>query len=138
MREHSGRSGASGTDSEAPAYPVVSADRYMLRSAVLRRLEHIAPAPNAAVRCRRARGAEAKQRLERGHGLLPPIVSKDELVQVDLQLRSAHAVIRPDQPLLEVPDGAVGQRDDRGGAFAKGRTRRLRPSDVSEVRFGVS
>jgi len=74
--------------------------------------------------------------LERGHGLLPPIVPKDELVQVDLQLRRAHAVIRPDQPLLEVPNGAVGQRDDRSGAFAEGRTRRLRPSDVSKVRFG--
>ena len=79
----------------------------MLRSAVLRRLAHVAPAPNAAERRRRACGAEAKQRLERGHGLLPPIVSKDELVQVDLQLRSAHAVIRSDQPRLEVPDGSA-------------------------------
>ena len=106
----------------------------MLRSAV-RRLEDIAPASNAAIGCRRAPRAEAEQCLERGHGLLPSIVPKHELVEVHLQLRAAHAVIRSDQPLLEVPDGAICQWHDRGGTFAEGRTRRLGASDVSEVRF---
>ena len=44
----------------APAYPVVSADPYMLRSGVSKQLEHIAPALDATIRRRCAPGAEAE------------------------------------------------------------------------------
>src|SRR5258706_16259248 len=46
---------------------------------------------------------EAEQRLKRDHGLSPTIVPKDELVQVDLQLRLTDSMVRADQPLLQVP-----------------------------------
>ena len=78
----------------------------MLRSDVLEPLEHIAPAPDAVIGRRRAPGAEAEQRLKSRHGLLPPIVPKDELVQVRLKLRAADTVIGADQPMLEIPDRA--------------------------------
>ena len=81
----------------------------MLRSAVLKELEHVAAALDATIGRRRAPGAKAEQRLKGGHGLLPPIVSKDELVQVRLELRATDAVIGADQPMLKVPDGAVRQ-----------------------------
>jgi len=35
---------------------------------------------------------------------------KDEFIKVNLELISAHAVIGSDQPLLEIADGAVCQR----------------------------
>ena len=44
-----------------------------------------------------------------GHRLLPAIVPKHELVEIDLELRPAHSVVGADQPLLEVADGAVSQ-----------------------------
>jgi hypothetical protein len=89
----------------------------MLRLTVL---QHIAPAADSAVGCRRARRAQAEQCLESGHRLLPPIVPKDELVQVHLQLRATDTVIRADQPVLKIPDRAVGERHDRGRALAQG------------------
>src|SRR5258708_38199416 len=44
------------------------------------------------------------------HRLLAPIVSKDKLIEIDLELSAADTVIGADQPLLEVADRAVGQR----------------------------
>src|SRR5579872_1303000 len=84
------------TARRAPAYPVVSADHYMLRLAVLKELEHVAAALDATIGRRRVPCAEPEQRLKGRHGLLPPIVSKDELVQVRLELRAANAVIGAD------------------------------------------
>ena len=101
----------------------------MLRSAV-RRLEDIARATNAAIGCRRAPSAEAEQCLERGHGLLPPIVPKDELVQVHLELRATDTVIRPDQPMLEITDRTIRERHDRGGALAQSGSDRLLEGNV--------
>ena len=97
----------------------------MLRSAVLKQLEHVASALDVTVRRRRAPGAQAEQRLEGRHGLPPPIVPKDELVQVRLKLRAADAVIGADQPMLKVPDGAVRQRHDGAGALAQRASQRL-------------
>ena len=105
----------------------------MLRSAVLNQREHIASALDATIRRRRAPGAEAKQRLKGRHGLLPPVVPKDELVQVRLKLRAADAVIRADQPVLKVPDGAVRQRHDGAGALAQRASQRLLEGDVPEA-----
>lgn len=76
------------------------------------RLEHIAATANAAIGRGCVPGTKPEQRLESGHGLVAAIVSKDELVQVDLKLRTADTVIRADQPMLEIPDRAVRQRHD--------------------------
>jgi hypothetical protein len=105
----------------------------MLRSAILN-VEHIAPSLDATIGRGRAPGAEAKQRLKGNHGLFASIVPKDELVQVHLQLRAADAVVGADQPVLEVPDGAVRKGHDGGGTLAKRRTPRLRAGDVPEAR----
>ncbi len=107
----------------------------MLRSGLLEQLEHIAPAADAAVGRRRTGGAQAEQGLEGRHGLLAAIVPKNELVQVRLPLRAAHAVIRADQPLLKISDRAVRQRHHRPGTFAKRRSQRLFEGDVIEPRF---
>ena len=82
----------------------------MLRSVGVSR--DIPSASNSPVRRRRVFGPEAEQRLKRGHRLAPTIVPKDELVQVDLQLRLTDPMVRADQPLLEVADGMVRERRD--------------------------
>src|SRR5580693_6046245 len=66
-----------------------------------------------------ARSPETEQGLERGHGLSAPIVAKDEFIKINLKLIAAHAVIGSDQPLLEIPNGAVRQRQHRLRAFAQ-------------------
>jgi hypothetical protein len=60
------------------------------------------------------------ERLKGRHGLLPPIVPKDELVQVRLKQLATDAVMGADQPMLKVPDGAVRQGHDGLGALAGG------------------
>jgi len=107
----------------------------MLRLGLLEQLEHIAPAANANVGRRRPAALQAEQGLEGRHRLLAAIVPKDELVEIRLQLRAADAVIGADQPLLEVPDGAVCQRDHRPGTRAKCRSQRLFERDMVEPRL---
>lgn len=107
----------------------------MLRLGLLEQLEHIAPAANATVGRRRPTAPQAEQGLEGRHRLLAAIVPKDELVEIRLQLRAAHAVIRTDQPLLQIPDGAVCQRHDRPGPLAERRSQRLFERDVVEPRL---
>jgi hypothetical protein len=107
----------------------------MLRLGLLEQREHIAPAANAPVGRGCPAAPQAEQGLESGHRLLTAIVPKDELVEIRLQLRAAHAVIRADQPLLKIPDSAVRQRHNRPGARAEGRSQRLLEGDVVEPRF---
>ena len=76
-------------------------------------------------------GAQAEQGLERRHRRSPSIMAEHKLVEVHLQLRAADAVVRADQPLLEVANRAVGQRDDRRDATAQGRSDRLRVRDMA-------
>ena len=76
-------------------------------------LNQIAGTPNPVIRCRRATAAQPEQRLKRRHRLPPAVVSKHKLVEVRLKLRLADAVIGTDQPLLQVPDRTIGQRNDR-------------------------
>jgi hypothetical protein len=45
-------------------------------------------------------GSETKQGLERSHWYSPPIVTKDEFIQIHLKLITAHAVVGPNKPLL--------------------------------------
>jgi hypothetical protein len=54
----------------------------MLRLAALEESEHIAPALNPTVGCRRATGAQAEEGLKRRHRLLSTVVSEHELVEV--------------------------------------------------------
>ena len=97
----------------------------MLRSVRVSR--DILSASNSPVRRRSVFGPEAEQRLKRGHRLAPTIVPKDELVQVDLQLRLTDPMVRADQPLLEVCRWH--------GPRAAQRTRRLCAGRSGEVAY---
>src|SRR5881396_2672303 len=99
----------------------------MLRSALRR---HILSAANPSIRCRRAAGAETKQSLKGRHRCSPTIVSKHELVQVDLELSSADPVMSANQPVPEVADDAIGEWYDRARTFAERRSQRLLKRDV--------
>src|SRR5665213_4133946 len=62
---------------------------------------------------------KSKQCLERSHRRLPPIVTKDEFIQVDLELVAADAVMSPKEPLLEIANGPVRQRHYRLHALSQ-------------------
>ena len=64
-------------------------------------------------------GAETEQGLKSGHRMLAPVMTKDEFIEINLKLFAAHAVVGADQPLLQVPDGPIGQWHYRFRAFAK-------------------
>ena len=81
----------------------------MLWSRIIRAFQQISPASNATVRRGCPARSQTEQGLEGGHRLLAPIVSKDKLIEIDLKLSAADAVIGADQPLLEIADRAVGQ-----------------------------
>jgi len=104
----------------------------MLRLGLLEQLEHIPSAANTTVGRGRAAASEAEQGLESRHRLRAAIMSKDELVEIRLQLPAAYAVVGADQPLLKIPDGAVCQRHDRPRTFAECRPQRLFEGDVVE------
>jgi hypothetical protein len=61
--------------------------------------------------------SKAEQCLERRHWRLPPIVTKDEFVQVNLELITADTVVSSEQPLLEIANCPVGQRHHRLGSL---------------------
>src|SRR5437867_8226245 len=98
----------------------------------------VARAADRAIRCRGVGGAEPEQRLECRHRLSPPMVSKHELVEVGLKLRLANTVIGADQPLLQIADGAVSQRNDRYGAAAERAPRHVMTSHVADPGRGQS
>src|SRR5207248_8670063 len=54
--------------------------------------------------------SKSRQRLERPHRRFPPIVTKYEFIQVNLELIATHTVMGTQQPLLEIADGSVCQR----------------------------
>ena len=102
----------------------------MLWSRMIRGFRQIPAASNAPVRRWRPPGSQTEQRLESGHRLLAPIVSKDKLIEIDLKLSAADAVIGADQPLLEIANRSVGQRHHRLGTLAQIDSQRLRARDV--------
>ena len=69
--------------------------------------------------CRRFRCAKTKQSLKGCHRLLTAIVPEYELVEVNLELIFADAMISSDQPLLEVADCAVCEGHDGLTPFRK-------------------
>src|SRR5438067_745995 len=56
--------------------------------------------------------AEAKKSLECRHRLSPTIKPEDELVEINLQMTTAHAMMGANDPLLEIADSAIDQRND--------------------------
>lgn len=61
---------------------------------------------------------------------------EDELIEIDLQLATAHTVVGADQPLLEVSDRTIGERGRGACAFAQVDLQRLLASNVPVTRFG--
>jgi len=53
--------------------------------------------------------SKTEQGLKSGHGLVTPIMAKNKLIEVNLELRAADPMVGTDQPLLEVADSTVGQ-----------------------------
>src|SRR6266536_2428956 len=96
-----------------------------------RELRQVVPATDDVSNGRLAPRAESEQGLERCHGSLAPVMAKDELVEINLQLMSADAVVRSDEPLLKIPDGAVGERHHRLGPFAEVLSSWLHARDMS-------
>ena len=78
-----------------------------------RELRQVVSAADDVSDGRPAPRAESEQGLEGCHGCLAPVMAKDELVEINLQLMSADAVVRSDEPLLKIPDGAAGERHHR-------------------------
>jgi hypothetical protein len=93
--------------------------------------EDILAAPKVASGRWGSTGAQAEQGLERRHRRSPPIMTEHKLIEVHLQLRTADTVVRADQPLLQVADRAVGERDGRRDTMAQGRSDRLRVRDMA-------
>jgi len=79
--------------------------------------------------------SEAEQGLERGHRRLPTIVAKNELIQINLELITAHTVVSSEQPLLEVANRAVCQGHDGLRTLPQGDSQRLTASHVLESSF---
>jgi len=95
------------------------------------KLRQVVPASDDVSDGRPAPRAESKQGLERCHGCLAPIMTKDELVEINLQLMSANAVVRSEEPLLKIPDGTIGERHRRLGPLAEILSRWLHARDMS-------
>ena len=64
----------------------------MLWSSLDRKLRQIPRAAKGTPGGRPVSGAQAEQSLKRGHRGPPPVVAKDELVQIDLQVSAANSV----------------------------------------------
>ena len=103
----------------------------MLRLAVLKEFEHIAPALDPTVRCGRATSAQAEERLKRRHRLLSTVVSEHEFVEVGLELGPAYTVMGANQPVLEIADDSVGERHDGARALTERRSQWLLERDVA-------
>ena len=105
----------------------------MLWSAPDREFWQISSATDEAPWGRPACGPKPEQGLKRGHRSLAAIVPKGEFVKIDLQVLAADAVIRADEPLLQVADRAVCQRHDRRHAAAQRAPGGLRAGHVPDA-----
>jgi hypothetical protein len=90
---------------------------------------------NAAVSRGPLSCSQTEQGLKSRHGLVTPIMAKNELIEVNLELRAADAVVGADQPLLKVADSTVGQGHYRFGSLTQFGCLRLRPRDVPIPNF---
>jgi len=92
-------------------------------------------ASNTAVSGRWPLRSQTEQGLKSGHRLVAPIVTKNKLIEVDLELPAADTVVGTDQPLLEVADCAVSQGHDRFDALAQFGCLWLRARDMPILGF---
>ena len=76
---------------------------------------------------------KTQESLESSHRLPATVVSEHELVEVDLELTAAYAVVGANQPWLQVPKGSVGQGHDRLGTLAQFGPQGLRARDRFET-----
>ena len=92
-----------------------------------------APPVPARVRSTVSRGFFAAScSLKCGCRCLSAVVPKNELIEVNLELRLTHSVVGTDQPLLEISNGPIGKWDNRPRTFAQLRSEWLRAGDVLE------
>jgi hypothetical protein len=99
----------------------------MLRSAHRRQ---VLSAANSSIWCRRPATPQPEQRLERRGRSVATIVPKGELIEIDLQLRPIHTMMSAHEPLLEIPDRAVGERHDRRDTLTELLAQWLGPRNV--------
>lgn len=102
----------------------------MLWSALDRELGQIAGTADEPSSGRSVPGPEPEQGLKCRHRRLAPGMTKDEFVEIDLQVMPADTVIGADEPLLQVPNGAVRQRHHGRHASSQRTPGRLRAGDV--------
>jgi len=105
----------------------------MLWSAPDRKLWQILCAADNAAGRRPVCAAKPKQRLKRSHRGLPAVMPERELVQIHLQVVAADPMVRPDEPLLQIPDRPVRQGHDRWGAAPQGASGRLLAGHMPDV-----
>ncbi len=74
---------------------------------------------NLRVGRRTSAAAKAEQGLESGPRFATTVRAEDELIEIDLELSAAYAVVRADQPALKVPDHPVCKRNERLGSSAQ-------------------
>src|SRR5574342_1264318 len=109
---------------------VVSAKHNRLCLSMTGNFSQVQSTSNAAVSRGLLSRSKTEQSLKSGHGLITPIMPKDKLVEVNLELRGADSMIGTDQPLLEVADSTVGQGHYGFGSLTQFGCLRLRPRDV--------
>jgi hypothetical protein len=80
-------------------------------------------------------GAKSEQGLKCSLWCPAAVMTEDELVKVDLQLMASDSVVGSDEPLLKIPDGAIGERHNRLGSLSEIRTEWFHTRDK---RSGVS
>ena len=68
-----------------------------------RKFCRIQSTPDAAVSRGPLLCSQSEQSLKSRHRLVTPIMAKNELIEVNLELRTADAVVGANQPLLDVP-----------------------------------
>jgi len=78
-------------------------------------------------------GSKAEQSLERRRRCLPPIVTKYEFIQIDLELITADTMVSSEQPLLEITNRSVSQRYHGLRAFSQIGSQRLAARHVLEA-----
>ena len=78
-------------------------------------------------------GSKSEQRLERRHRRFPPIVTKYEFIQINLELITADTVMGSEQPLLKIANGPVRRRHHGLGTPSQVNSQRLAARHVLEA-----
>jgi hypothetical protein len=73
--------------------------------------------------------------LKCGRGCFAAIVPEDEFVEIDLELGLTYSVIGANQPLLEISDSPIGERNSRLRALSECGSQWLSTGDMFEPSF---